>query len=455
MALKVLFCLLCIIVNTCASCLSGTYASGVANPPCYTCPRNTSSPAGGTTTTACGCSAGATGISGSCTAHPQCVLATSLTCSGTCPCTPTTTAQSGVISDGPGDYNNNLNCIYLFSSNAIITLRFTLFSLQIHDWVTIDICTTATCATNIRLLRHSGILAGWPYASTASHPFMRVWFTTNSAGKAGGFDANWAVTGTPQCPCRPGQYSVNSNSCADCPPNSFSSAASTTCECNAGFDGPNGPNSPNVGPCVPSCGPGTYSSRLIFEVEVVKADCQPSTVGVYHDGGQLDFYIKPSDASYATMYIRRGNNNNFIASTALTGTAARIFSPPATSIAAVTTMQEWCVNTSSWTAGKVVIVARLTSPVCSPCMAGTHKSMHGNQACANCPANSDSPVASTAQSSCYCNTRYTGENGGTCTACGDGTGVPCVCPDSYEAKTLTDAFAAERKSAGCVDFVAL
>ena len=41
----------------------------------------------------------------------------------------------------------------------------------------------------------------------------------------------------------------------------------------------------------------------------------------------------------------------------------------------------------------------------------------GSAVCSDCPADSLSPAASTAVTSCQCNKGYTGTNGGTCTAC--------------------------------------
>jgi len=159
--------------------------------------------------------------------------------------------------------------------------------------------------------------------------------------------------------------------CVGCAPNSFPRAGSTGCVCNAGFDSPNGPNVANIGPCVSLCKPGTYSSRLKFEVEVVRADYQPTTIGVYQDAGQPDLYFKPPDASTSTMYIRRGFTNNFLASTRLTGNGSRIHSlalpVPVANIAGVTSMQEWCADMSIWVHKKVVIVARLVGTVARFC----------------------------------------------------------------------------------------
>lgn len=474
MALQVCFCLLCIIPTICAQCLNGTYASGFADPPCYTCPVTPLSSAGGAITTACGCSAGYTGISGSCIPQPQCVSAGSLTCqtltgSGTCLCASFNSSTGGDIGGSPRAYNMNINCQYLFASNALVTIRFTSSAMVVAR---IHKCTTAACDVNFELLPPTPGTHGpvWPespvstdqsYSSDQTYPFLRFWFTITPTQPFPPIMTNlwvkWAITGTPKCTCLPGQYSPDLNSCLDCPPNSFSPAGSTACVCNAGYDGPNGRNGPTGGPCVQSCEPGTYSSRLKFEARVTSTGCTPDAVGVYEDGGRLDFFIRPANANFVTMYIRR-NGNVFVASRFTTGTSGRLRSSGATSIAvasiaSVTSMEEWCPDTQIWSSAAVVFVARHVGPVCSPCMTGTYKSAHGNQACTNCPANSVSSVGSIALSSCYCTKGYMMESGGTCTACGAETGVPCVCPHTYSANILTDAFADNRKNVACIDFV--
>ena len=189
----------------------------------------------------------------------SCAITRSLTCSGSCACTATTSENSGVITDGPGSYANFMSCTYLFTSNAIVSIQFTSFAIEsVYDWVNIDICTTAACTSTSRLLRASGSTSlASVYSTIPSYPFVRVQFTSDDSIVGVGWSANWAVTGTPPCGvvCLSGQY-MSSNSCLNCLALSSSPAGSTAvtaCVCNAGSNGPDG------GTCTQCLG-GTYKS---------------------------------------------------------------------------------------------------------------------------------------------------------------------------------------------------
>jgi hypothetical protein len=53
-------------------------------------------------------------------------------------------------------------------------------------------------------------------------------------------------------------------------------------------------------------------------------------------------------------------------------------------------------------------------------MAGTYKSLYGNQACTACPKNTSSSVGNLSLSACVCNAGFTTENDGSCSACASG-----------------------------------
>ena len=82
---------------------------------------------------------------------------TSLTCSGTCPCTPSFELPAGTVSDGPGDYKNGQTCAWTIASVAQISVRFTSFETEeCCDFVTIYQCTSAACSTTEELARLEG-----------------------------------------------------------------------------------------------------------------------------------------------------------------------------------------------------------------------------------------------------------------------------------------------------------
>ena len=150
------------ISGSCIACPAGHYRNGLI---CTLCPTGTDS----TVPVLDSCVASAV------TPSNQCSTTRSLTCSGPCACSPTTSENSRVITDGPGSYTNNMNCQYVFTSNAIVTLQFTSFATEANnDFVIIDICTTESCTTSTRLLRVSGTKSlSVFYSTNPSNPFLR------------------------------------------------------------------------------------------------------------------------------------------------------------------------------------------------------------------------------------------------------------------------------------------
>ncbi len=141
-----------------------------------------------------------------------------VTCSGDCPCTPSSGTTFGTFSDGPGDYANNQNCKWLVASPGLISLSFTLFDTYPSDTVSIKWCTSAPCNTvekEVTLLGRSTCLPYEPCKCTQSEApvspsaiytsstgFLQVVFTSNGDGCSGsGFVALWNTT-------RAGQGSV-------------------------------------------------------------------------------------------------------------------------------------------------------------------------------------------------------------------------------------------------------
>jgi hypothetical protein len=61
-----------------------------------------------------------------------------------------------------------------------------------------------------------------------------------------------------------------------------------------------------------------------------------------------------------------------------------------------------------------------TAGTCTQCSANTYKATTGSEACSLCPGNSISAAGSTALSSCSCVAGYTGPNGGPCVLCDTG-----------------------------------
>ena len=114
--------------SDCEGCGTGKYINATSATACVACGANAASTADGR---ACACQAGLEGDGQvGCTAcaagKARDNLATSVICSGSCPCEPSSGERSGNIADGPGSYGNGENCSWVVSATfnlGQITLR--------------------------------------------------------------------------------------------------------------------------------------------------------------------------------------------------------------------------------------------------------------------------------------------------------------------------------------------
>jgi len=235
-----------------SSCAAGSITHGTVEV-CRTCLPGFRGD--GLTCTLCGIGEVSTNpMSGVCVAAPvsKCPVTRSLSCKGGCACSPTTSQNTGTITDGQYNYQPNSNCEYLFTSSSTVSLMLTEFVTEERwDVFIIEICTTANCASSTRLLRAEGTTAlGVYYSTDAARPFMRVTFTSDQWREYAGFKANWVIRPPilQHCDadfivpnCLVGEY-ADSYQCWICPINSVSPANSTavaSCVCNAGYSGLN------------------------------------------------------------------------------------------------------------------------------------------------------------------------------------------------------------------------
>jgi len=197
-----------------------------------------------------------------------------MTCSGNCVCEPSSRISTGVITDGPGLYANNLNCMWLISANATIRLKFTEFETQGgQDFISVHRCTTPTCDVAIAILNRAAgtvlptsIVFGNQFFTTPTHPHLRFTFTSSSAVQAKGFVANWNIEPDPDPECHTqalicgtGTYR-NGNVCSPCPTDSTSprpGRGTMTCSGNCVCE----PSS-RISTGVITDGPGLYANNL-------------------------------------------------------------------------------------------------------------------------------------------------------------------------------------------------
>ena len=219
--------------SSCTECPAGSFQKATGATGCVACPANTSSTVG---SVVCLCDSGYSGDgTSSCKACTPGKYRGSVTCSGTCPCG-LHGPSSGSISDGPGDYGPSQTCSWLVASGypTNITISFSSFDTERNrDFVTINECSSASCANRRQLARLSGSAVSASAVYTASTGFLEVVFESNSAVTDAGFEAAW-TTGTTmltECSeCPVGTYTdvSGSSSCTECPAGSFQNATGAT-----------------------------------------------------------------------------------------------------------------------------------------------------------------------------------------------------------------------------------
>ena len=155
-----------------------------------------------------------------------------VTCSGSCACSPSSGTSSGTISDGSGDYSNGESCYWVIASsggsggNNEIRLSFPSFETESSDYVRIYSCSSSSSPTSCSSSRSidSGPLSGswvsssWVYTSTTG--YMQVKFTSDSSFTYSGFVGRWEVV------CAAGSYA--SSGCKDCEAGKFQSSSGRT-----------------------------------------------------------------------------------------------------------------------------------------------------------------------------------------------------------------------------------
>ena len=167
--------------SACTSCEAGKFQNVTASSECVACPANFDSLSGSEDESTCFCKAGF-------------YSTTSLTCPGSCPCSPSSGSSTGTFSDGPGDYPNSQTCSWLIASLAEITVRFTSFDTEHgHDFVTINRCTSADCSAKEQVAQLSGSAVSAETAYSSSTGFLQVVFESDAAVTRPGFEAAWSV----------------------------------------------------------------------------------------------------------------------------------------------------------------------------------------------------------------------------------------------------------------------
>ena len=168
--------------------------------------------------------------------------------SSSCPCG-SHGPFSGSFSDGPGNYTQDslLSCVWLVASHypTDIMIAFSSFDTKSgRDFVTINECSSADCATRRQLARLSGRAVSANTNYTSSTGFLEVVFKSDSRGTVtatyAGFEAAWSMktmmmTKCLECPFGTYTNVSGSSSCTRCRWDSFQNATGATecvtCDC--------------------------------------------------------------------------------------------------------------------------------------------------------------------------------------------------------------------------------
>ena len=187
----------------------------------------------------------------------------SVTCSGTCDCTPSSGQVLGTISDGPNRYGIDELCHWVVAAPGMITLTVTSLDTKTsYDRLVIQRCQSSanpsSCIAGEQLASLSGSgTAAMTYTTTKDRPYLYVQFYSafafRGSGTSGdyhivlgtGFSATWSTDAWRDdariCrACPQGQYSATpgSSACLLCLAGtfsaSFSATACTNCSAPAG-----------------------------------------------------------------------------------------------------------------------------------------------------------------------------------------------------------------------------
>ena len=117
-------------------------------------------------------------------------------CSGACPCDVSEGASGGTLTDGSGEYGNDVQCTWTIAAPVgDIAIQFTSFNTESgYDTVTIYACALSDCSDAVKLEELSGAGVSLNLRYTTSLGYMQVVFDTDGSVTREGFEATWSVS---------------------------------------------------------------------------------------------------------------------------------------------------------------------------------------------------------------------------------------------------------------------
>ena len=436
--------------GTCQNCSVGTYASLPGSFACTLCLAFSTSPAGSSVVTQCTCNAGSTGADGGqCT---QCVAGTYKAQSGSAACD---ACVAGKFSAGTGQISGTTcqNCaVGKFSAAAA------------------SVCTNCAAGSYAAI---PGSLECTKCPSNSSSPGASIALTacqcdTGFSGPNGGtctacVAGSYKTTvGSVSCTlCAVNTYgtavaAISITSCVACPGNTTSvtgSSQNTSCQCKAGYSGPDG------GRCDP-CSAGSYKNTIgsatcsacpenavsaVASTAVASCKCDSGHSGL--DGGLCTACsagsYKPTTGSVACVLCGVNAYGTILAAIS---NASCVACPGNSTSVRGSDKPELCFCKAGYeqtTSFDACIECRpgfydniTNRHECSRCGGGLYSAFWGatgmetckecgpgtwseigSATCQSCPPNSNSSVRSAFLSDCKCIAGATGEDGQTCELC--------------------------------------
>ena len=204
-------------------------------------------------------------------------------------------------------------------------------------------------------------------------------------------------------PCLSGQYkpATGNTSCLACPAHSISVSGASSCQCVTGYTFDSGSS---------VCSPCTNTQYKSVVGNASCSACPGNTVVQVSAADSLENCLcnagfTPDNPAQATCkQCAPGKYKNSIGLSDCSLCDSNANSPPGSTAAAA------CACNAGYTGAN--------GGTCTACLRGQYKSNPGSAPCSTCSANSYTAAeAQTEQTSCKCDTGYTGPDGGTCTAC--------------------------------------
>ena len=191
---------------------------------------------------------------------------------GVCTRFSTLNATTGIVTDGPGDYENFASCTWTIAPPNVsrVEIVFTFFILEgpasccAGDYIQVYECSDLACVNKTTLGKISGTMSNVPPSLVSTTGILQLYFFSDFQAPMAGFNATYFS------PCPPGSFGPGLPDCApcttSCPPGNylkptscgaFGATADNECNCPAGT---HPSNNSSCLPCPVPCKAGAFDT---------------------------------------------------------------------------------------------------------------------------------------------------------------------------------------------------